>query len=471
MKNKKKNVSYAFLLGLLTAMALPAYANTSCTLPVYAAASAVPAPLHVDGTAIKDAQGRTVVLRGANMSGDSKVPPFMPITSATMLDPLAGLGINTLRLLFTWEAFEGTRCDYDEAYLQYYEQIVAWAAQRNIYVIVDFHQDAFSRFSIEGCGEGFPAWAVTSEVGLKTPKNDASCSGWGTKMITDLSHHKTWEKFHADTEGAKTRYIDMVTYVADRMAKHSNVIGYELINEPWGTDAELASLYNAVGSAIRSRHANSILFVPPHALVSSGGPANNIPKPSFGNFVYSPHYYDALVILSKIWLFTSPNGALDKMAKKAAEWGVPLLLGEYGAPATTINVNGYMNALNNWLNKGFHSGTQWNYTPTWRADIKDGWNDEDLSIVNDNGQLRANFKARPYPVAIAGTPVSFTQTDSKMVLKWKNTAAQGVTRIFVPVTFAAGKPISISGGASCSRSGTMISCTAANNANVTVTLQ
>jgi endoglycosylceramidase len=388
-----------------------------------------------------------------------------------MLDPLPGLGVNTLRLLFTWEAFEPNRCDYETAYMQYYEQIVDWAAQRNLYVIVDFHQDAYSRFSIDGCGEGFPEWAVTSEVDVKTPDNGEACSGWGTKMIFDTSHHKTWEKFHANTEGAKTRYLDMVKYVADRMAKHPNVVGYELINEPWGTDTELASLYNAVGSAIRSRHPNSILFVPPHALVSSGMPDNNIPKPNFSNFVYSPHFYDASVIMFKNWLGTDPAGSLDKMANKANSWGVPLLLGEYGAPADTSNVTGYMDALNGWLNKGFHSGTQWNYTPTWRADVKDGWNAEDLSIVDDNGQLRANFKTRPYPVAIAGTPVSFSQTDTKMTLGWTHKTGIGATRLFIPAGYANGKQLSTTGGAQCSLSGTFLSCTANSNTAVSVTLQ
>lgn len=442
-----------------------------CTAPTYGAPTYAAAPLKVEGQYIKDQQGRVVILRGANMSGDSKVPPFMPITSSSMLDPLPELGINTLRLLFTWEAFEPERCGYEESYLQYYEQIVEWAAERNIHVIVDFHQDAYSRFSIDGCGEGFPAWAVSSRVPLKTPDNGEACEGWGTKMIFDLSHHDTWHDFHADTEGAKSRYIAMVTYVADRMAKHPNVIGYEVINEPWGTDTELANLYNAVGTAIRSRHPNSILFVPPHALVSSGGPDNNIPKPNFGNFVYSPHYYDAFVIMFKDWLGTSPDGALDKMANKAKSWGVPLLLGEYGGHATTKNIGGYMDALNNWLNKGFHSGTQWNYTPTWRADIKDGWNHEDLSIVDDNGQLRANFRPRAYPVAIAGTPVSFTETPVKMSLSWIHQASLGATTVFVPAGFAEGKSMTTSGGAQCALMGTLLSCTSTANGGMSVTLQ
>jgi endoglycosylceramidase len=196
-------------------------------------------------------------------TGDSKVPLFMPITDTAMLDQFPVWGVNTLRLLFTWEAFEPSRCTYDIAYLQYYEQVVTWANDLGLYVIVDFHQDAYSRYSIDGCGEGFPEWGIHSSIERKAPDNGKACEGWGSKMMFDLSHHITWHHFHADTEGARSHYVDMVRVVADRMSGYPNVIGYELINEPWGNDDELAQLYNDVGNAIRERHPSAILYVPP----------------------------------------------------------------------------------------------------------------------------------------------------------------------------------------------------------------
>jgi endoglycosylceramidase len=262
----------------------------------------------------------------------------------------------------------------------------------------------------------------------------------------------------------------MVTSVAERMSKHPNVIGYELINEPWGTDTELLQLYNQVGPAIRSRHPNAILFVPPHALVSSGT-ANNMSKPQFGNMVYSPHFYDAFVILFKSWLGSDPAGSLDGMANKAEGWNVPLLLGEFGAPGTTGNVEGYMDALYGWLNEGFHSGTQWNYTPTWRPDAKDGWNGEDLSIVDDQGNLRNNFRARAYPVAVAGNPVGFVEDRNYLSLSWQHESSKGATEIFLPQGFAAGKQLTVTGGASCAITGNRIRCTSSSNTLLTVTLQ
>jgi endoglycosylceramidase len=474
MKNKTMKTLLALSLALPTFSALAGGdgppAVEQCPAISYPAVNAHTPALQVDGEQIKDTDGRVVLLRGINTSGDSKVPDFMPLTDAAMLDPLAGWGINTLRLLFTWEAYEPNRCDYETAYMQYYEQVVEWAAERNLYVIVDFHQDAYSRYTINGCGEGFPKWSVFSEISPAEPDNSEACEGWGTEMIFNLDHHKAWEHFHKDTELAKTRYIDMVTNVAEHMAKHPNVIGYELINEPWGNDTELANFYNAVGPAIRSRHPDAILFVPPHALVSSGLFGNNIAKPSFDNMVYSPHYYDAGVILNSNWGGGDISGPLNGMADKAEQWGVPMLLGEYGGPAETTNIEGYMDAMNEWLNDGMHHGTQWNYTPTWRADIKDGWNGEDLSIVDDNGNLRPNFRPRAYPVATAGQPISFSESSTSLSYSWQHDSSKGSTDIYLPAGFLTGKQL-ITVGVSCTAASNLLSCSSLNNGAASVVVE
>lgn len=460
---------------MAVAFATPASAVDNCPTPSYGTQHATPAPLHADGNYFKDAAGRVVLLRGVNATGDAKVPPFRTLLDATKLDALPGWGLNTVRLLFTWEAFEPTRCNYDNSYLDYYEQVVNAAEARGLNVIVDFHQDAYSRYSLGGCGEGFPSWAVHSSIGLQTPKNDSSCSGWGANMIFDTSHHATWSEFHKDSEGAKTRYVAMVRAVADRMSQHRNVIGYELINEPWGTDSELKNLFESVGAAIRERDPERILFVPPHALVSSGAPANNIPKLSFSNVVYAPHFYDPSVVTLGAWLGNSPSGPLNKMLNKSKSWNAPMLLGEYGANHSVSNVTNYIEALYTWLDANFVSGTQWNYTANWTTAKKDGWNAEDLSIVDGNGQLRPKlFKPRPYPQQTAGTPVSFKRTSKGFTYSWNQNPALGETVFFLPSGYDSGKYINYNGtqaAISCSVNGQKMTClgTQAGKASVTLT--
>src|SRR4051795_5400850 len=98
--------------------------------------------LHADGGFFRDATGGAVILRGVNVAGNAKVPPFRGITDEAQLDPLPGWGVNVLRLLFIWEAYEPSSGTYDEAYLADYLRVVRAAGARGLYVIVDFHQDA-----------------------------------------------------------------------------------------------------------------------------------------------------------------------------------------------------------------------------------------------------------------------------------------------------------------------------------------
>lgn len=409
-----------------------------CQAITYPAPGSAVAPYHVEGQRIKDQNGRTILLRGVNATGDAKIPPFESLADPSALDPLPGWGIRVVRLLFNWEAFEPSRCQHDSNYLDYYEDTVTEAAARGLQVIVDFHQDAYSRFSHYGCGEGFPAWAVSSAVPLLAPDNSESCANWGASMLTDPSLHLTWTHFFSDFEGARSRYLDMVEAVAHRLSSHSNVIGYELINEPWGTDLELLAFFNDVGNRIRERHPDAILFVPYHAL-GSGGKFNTMPKPNLTNFVYSPHFYDSSVWLSGSY---SPPLSINQLAdhiNKANAWNVPLLLSEFGATPTTVNGAAYMEDVYQWLDQKFAWGTQWVYNPPGAA----LWNGEDLGISDALGQLRPTFVPKPFPYATSGEPGTFARNSSGFTYSWTNDPALGATEFYLPGDYELGKTLDV----------------------------
>jgi len=99
-----------------------------------AVASGIPARalaerLHVDGQVLRDTRGGVRILRGVNVAGDAKVPPFRPVSDPAVFDRLAESGVNVVRLLFTWEAYEAERDHHAEGYLAYYAGLVGASAQ------------------------------------------------------------------------------------------------------------------------------------------------------------------------------------------------------------------------------------------------------------------------------------------------------------------------------------------------------
>lgn len=421
-----------------------------------------PAPLHTEGAFFKDASGRVVLLRGVNLAGDSKLPPFATVRSAEDLDPLPGWGLNTLRLLFTWEAFEPRPCEYDDAYLRYVEQVVSWAEARGLYVIIDFHQDGFSRFSLDGCGEGFPQWAVHSALPLQVPDNGPRCDGWGVKLTFDSNNLDTWSAFHRDLEGARTRYLAMVGRVASRMSSHRNVAGYEVMNEPWGHEAQLHELFEDVGAAIRANDPQRILFIPPHAL----GP--NAPKVSHANIAHAPHYYDSGAYLSKAWAGGSVSTPLERVREVSSAWGSPMLLGEFGANEGTRDEAAYLEAIYRWLDTRFVSATQWNYTPGWTPTAKDGFDLEDYSITDDTGAHRPGlFVARSSPQKTAGVPISFARDAHGFTYRWQHDPSLGATELFV----LEGQEVAEQTGVTCLRLEHTLSCTGTEAGEVSVVVK
>jgi endoglycosylceramidase len=392
-------------------------------------------PIHAEGGWFRDEQGAVIILRGLNVAGDSKVPPFRPVDDYALLDPFPDWGVNVARLLFTWEAFEGERGTHDESYFEYYRGLVDALHARGVGVIVDFHQDAFSRFATDGCGEGMPSWAVSPAVMLDVPNNGPDCASWGIKFILDGDTHRSWDDFYADVNGVRTSYLNMLDVVSERLADNPAVIGYDIINEPWGDEVtQIGPLQADAEQVIRANVPGTMIFVSPQALTSSGQDTK-LAEPAFANYSYSPHFYDGAVITLARWLGGSLKDPVERMFNQANSWGAPLFLGEFGAPGHTVNGEGYMDEFYDQLDQRFISSAQWSWVAHWHPEKKDGWNTEDLSILDGERELRPTYKVRPYPARIAGVPVAYAATlgaSARVELTWTHDPALGATRIFAP---------------------------------------
>lgn len=395
--------------------------------------------LQVSGRHFVDEGGRVVILRGVNLTGNAKVPPFDHGVGPVELDRLRDLGMNLIRLVLIWEAFEPSPGVYDEAYLASIQRIAALAWERGIYTIVDIHQDGFSRFASRGSGDGFPGWAVVGH--RSTPDNGPGCRYWPLLMATDPTTYRSFRAFYTDSTGVRTRYLALLDRVAATLARTPGVIGYDPINEPWGDEKrELGPLYRDAAAALRARDPSAILFLEGH-ITTNSGIATRLEPPGFGNVAYAPHYYKPTTIALQSWGGSTRaiDHAFAAMTATAREWDCPLLVGEYGAGAGVRNGGDYVEALVERLDDALASGTQWNYTPLWTERDKDGWNAEDFTILDPQGRVRPNFRPRPHPTRVAGVPLGFHTTPQAVPpscrsfeLLWDARPELGETEVFVP---------------------------------------
>jgi endoglycosylceramidase len=184
-----------------------------------------------------------------------------------------------------------------------------------------------------------------------------------------------------------------------------NVLGYDILNEPWGDEkSQIGPLFDDAARIIRTQDPEAILFLTPQMMHSSGS-RTHLERPKFDNFVYSAHYYASSIMVFHAWWGESPEQTLSELQSKADQWGVPLFLGEFGGPNDTLGIVPYIHAQYKALDENLIGGTQWVYTPGYNPITKDGCNGENLSITDETGKLRNNFKIRPYPMAIAGEPL------------------------------------------------------------------
>src|SRR5215469_1458240 len=201
-------------------------------------------PLHTDGTQIQNAQGHSVVLTGVNWFGfetQTFAPQGLDIRNyQDMLDQMARLGFNTLRLPYSNQLFDPTSLPTDINYtlnpdlrglhgLALMDKIVAGAQKAGLCVILDQHRpDAYAQSAL-----------------------------WYTPQVP------------------QSRWIQDWVMLAKHYKNNPTIVGADLHNEPhapatWGdgnpaTDWRLAA----------EKAGNAVLAVNPHWLIMVEGIATD----------------------------------------------------------------------------------------------------------------------------------------------------------------------------------------------------
>ena len=465
------------------------------------AASAAPTlPLGHAGRWITDADGRVVELHGMNEV--AKFPPYEPAATGFGEDDaafLAAEGYNVVRVGVIWKALEPQPGVYDDAYLSSIAATVDTLGKHGIVSLVDFHQDMWNeRFQ----GEGAPDWAVQDDGLPHSPG-----LGFPGNYLAMPAVWRSFDHFWANDPGPggvglQDRYAAAWRHVAQRFAADKNVLGYDLLNEPWpGTqyptclviagcplfDAQLTSFTRRVIGAIRQVDPRTLAFYEPHVFFNNGV-ATTMGNVGDAHAAFSFHDYCLLASDVPVAALQGACGTFDGLVfsnalARAKQTGDAVMLTEFGATDDATNLT----EMTNLADRDMVPWIEWAYTGN---DPTTSGGGGAQAIVNDPRQppTGANLKAaklkllsRPYPQVVAGTPVSFGFDGRTFRLRYTTARAGGgapfgagsVSEVATPARqYPSGYAAQVDGGAILSAPGAEVlrigSCPGATAISVTV---
>jgi endoglycosylceramidase len=424
-----------------------------------------------------DNEGRTLVLHGVNVV--YKLPPFIPITDT--FDPLWSLsqedmvylkqfGFNLVRLGVTWESVERSEGQYDMDHLEKMEKIINMLGENGISVILDAHQDMFTRLF---CGEGVPPFYARKLFYEKTCddtylsimyKTFGACLPlstfkWryddeGLPFIDDCKHflkfHQSpelttiYNSFYNNEGGVQDKFIDFWKVMVTQFKDNPYIIGYDLWNEPWpgnlwsdlyglwpgwATDNQIMPFYKKVDKVLRELKddfINMFEIAPfPDTIPFFGGRVLGVVKDtpatdeqSKDKQVYNQHSYCCAAkedmcdhgepqVKDTGFCNEFHGRKIRAHLRNAQDLGVPLIFTEFGACSDSEGCYEEMKNFVEHAEESFISWAYWMYKPY--GDHTTSAREETEGMFYRDGSIqdvKQKALTRTYIQKYQGTPIS-----------------------------------------------------------------
>ena len=395
-----------------------------------------------------DGLGREAYFRGWNVSGSVKLTSmgFKPFKNSldakkTFREMSEKSGANAVRFTISWE---GVHSEVDKINQEYLEDITSQireAIANNIYIILDYHQDLFSRYLFNSksktAGNGAPKFII--EGGSFPQKNCFICFQWAMNYVLHKGVTKAfrgfWDNSKIETSNGTRLMQDEFLWQLQKTLEHlknnlteeefSYILGLDPFNEPMSGGREGLSLtdwnkeklypfYFKIRKIMnKSGWDLKTLFAEPVMDLGAKDPfyPEFLKNPPKEGWAFNSHFYDVRQI-KKV-----ENGAyifkLDKIKEKAQSASLPPFLTEFGYWKENGRVKNHVRKINA-IYQGMEiskekdsnfakffspliSGTQWNwdiYHNRHKENLNftnhiitdaDAWNGENYSIVTDGG--------------------------------------------------------------------------------------
>ena len=192
--------------------------------------------LRVENQRFVDTQNREVILNGINHVVKDPAQNYLYPDDEQLFQTFREYGFNCIRYGIIWDGLEPEPGVINEEYLQEIDKRVQWAEENGIWLILDMHQDLFSRkFS-----DGAPLWAT-----LDQEKPHQTGAIWSDAYLMSPAVQQAFDSFWQnapaeDGVGIQDHYIQVWKVLADRYKNSPAVAGFDVMNEPFmGSQAPL----------------------------------------------------------------------------------------------------------------------------------------------------------------------------------------------------------------------------------------
>ena len=384
-----------------------------------------PAAVHVDGSVFRDGQGRQLLFRGYNAKingifdatfDDGRAPnevfPDFDETSATKFEEL---GFDVMRLTIDWSALEPHPREYSDTFYSKVDAVLAMAHAHHFYVILDMHQDAYSKEIGE---DGAPLWAIVPppQTLLSGPSDDSRRT---SPEVLEAGFNFFANAQATDGRPLQQAFITAVATMARRWSLDPAVLGFEAFNEPVVFHQDQLDAFHATfADALHVIDRDAPAMFEPVATRNQFDRAN-MPSAPFlhGPGVYAVHIYTGWFSQVSGWQ-SDPSVLAPSMqhaVAEAAAWGTPLFVTEFGCDQSGPDGATWLRDELDLQDQMLASSTAWAWEPgAWGIRHYDSSG----NIVYWPATIAA--VSRPYPRAVAGDLVSIERpTPDRLIVHWR----------------------------------------------------
>ena len=190
----------------------------------------------IENSQFIDGQRRTIIWNGLNLVNKNPEQGYVDPNDEELFKQFSLWGVNCVRYGIHWDGLEPEPGKINEAYLAEIDKRVHWASKNGISLILDMHQDLYSR----KFGNGAPLWATLDE-----DLPHVTGQVWSDAYLMSPAVQKAFDNFWlnaqaADGIGIQDHYINVWKVLAERYNDSTSVVGFDVMNEPFmGTKAQL----------------------------------------------------------------------------------------------------------------------------------------------------------------------------------------------------------------------------------------